>query len=257
MANQPKVKIGFNYHGSIFSVLKDDVLGEELAGIRDFFKEIKSAELLSPILMKKRARHAEGEIGLGGEKLSAFIDELPYSKKERLLHELQRFFPKAKQIETRSIKGGWKELLLNELFGNTRFKIESRHLSDGFLRIIAILAQLQNSESVLLFDEIEDGINQELVELLIQVIISSNHQTVVATHSPLLLNFIEEDIAKKSILFVYRTHDGKTRTRNFYDLVESRISVEEHALFGPGELMQRMDLVKLSEQLADEAVESN
>ena len=110
ISRQAKIKIGFNYNGSIVSVLKDEVLGKEIINIRRFFKHIKSAELLSPILMKKKARHAEGDIGLGGEKLSAFIDELPSAKKERLLEELKRFLPKVETIKTKSLKGGWKEL---------------------------------------------------------------------------------------------------------------------------------------------------
>jgi predicted ATPase len=249
ISRQAKIKIGFNYNGSIVSVLKDEVLGKEIINIRRFFKHIKSAELLSPILMKKKARHAEGDIGLGGEKLSAFIDELPSAKKERLLEELKRFFPKVETIKTKSLKGGWKELSLNESFDGKRLSIESRHLSDGILRIIAILAQLQNSESVLLFDEIEDGVNQELVNLLVDVIISSPHQTVVATHSPLLLNYLDDKVAEKSVLFVYRTPTGETKTINFYKVIKDKLSDAELQIMGPGEWMQSIDLLSLTEAL--------
>ena len=138
---------------------------------------------------------------------------------------------------------------MNESFDGKRLSIESRHLSDGILRIIAILAQLQNSESVLLFDEIEDGVNQELVNLLVDVIISSPHQTVVATHSPLLLNYLDDKVAEKSVLFVYRTPTGETKTINFYKVIKDKLSDAELQIMGLGEWMQSIDLLSLTEAL--------
>jgi len=248
-----KTKIAFNYEGSIISSLKKENLGEELSEIRDFFANVKSAELLSPILMKKRARHSNGEIGIGGEKLSAFIYELPFQKKRKLLEELKRFFPNIESIQTSSIKAGWKELKLNEKFENNTIKIDSKHMSDGFLRIMAILAQLLSNESVLLFDEIEDGINQELFYLLVEFLLASPHQTIVATHSPLLLNYLDDEIAKRSIIFVYRGTDGTTQTVNFFDMLEKLQKTDKEMLemFGPGEWMQSVDLVELSNRLAN------
>ncbi|BDY14022.1 hypothetical protein HCR_23350 (plasmid) [Hydrogenimonas cancrithermarum] len=193
-----------------------------------------------------------GDVGLGGEKLSAFISELPLEKRNELLNEIKKFFPKVFSIETRSIKGGWKELAMYENFDANKLKIESRHLSDGFLRILAILSQLLTTESVLLFDEIEDGVNQELVKLLMQFIVNSPHQTIIATHSPLILNYLEDEMAKRSILFVYRCLDGSVRVINFFDAVMKfqKLSKQEMELFGPGEWMQSVDLVELSKLLA-------
>lgn len=247
-------KITFNYEGSILSVLKKEIIGNELIDIHNFFAEIKSAELLSPILMKtKRARQSDGEIGLGGEKLSAFIYELPEEKKEKLLKELKRFFPYVEKIQARSIKAGWKKLQLNENFKNNQINIDIKHMSDGFLRIMAILSQLLSSESVLLFDEIEDGVNQELFNLLVELLLTSPHQTVVATHSPLLLNYLDDDTAKRSIVFVYRDSNGITWTANFFDILKKiqKYDKEMFELFGPGEWMQGVDLIEISNQLAN------
>ena len=52
--------------------------------------QLKSLELLSPHLLRRRAAAAK-DIGVGGEKLSAFLAELPTAKKEELLVRLQGF----------------------------------------------------------------------------------------------------------------------------------------------------------------------
>ncbi|RKZ46600.1 MAG: ATP-binding protein [Candidatus Parabeggiatoa sp. nov. 3] len=252
---QSKEKINFKYNGSILSALESDLLGDELNSIHKFFSEIRSAELLSPVLMKKRAREAKNEIGLGGEKLSAFLNALSRDKKEQLQKTLNRFFPDIDSFETSSLPSGWKKLSVVEKHNSGLIETDSLHLSDGVLRILAILSQLLTTESILIFDEIEDGINQEFVEKLVETLLNSHHQTIVATHSPLLLNYLDDHIAKKSILFVYKAQDGSTKMDNFFELIakHQKISDHEYDLFGPGEIMQRVNLLELTQKRLFEA----
>jgi predicted ATPase len=249
-----KEKINFKYNGSILSALKSDILGDELNSIHKFFNEIRSAELLSPTLMKKRARESKNSIGIGGEKLSAFINSLDKEKREKLQNALKDFFPNIDSFETKSLRSGWKTLSLVERHNNKPIKTDSMHLSDGVLRILAILSQLLTTESVLIFDEIEDGINQEFVEKLVDTLLNSLHQTIVATHSPLLLNYLDDEVAKESILFVYKTQNGATKVGNFFEIIEKyqEISQHEYDLFGAGEIMQRVNLLELTEKLMQE-----
>jgi predicted ATPase len=249
-----KEKINFKYNGSILSALKSDILGDELNSIHKFFNEICSAELLSPTLMKKRARESKNSIGIGGEKLSAFINSLDKEKREKLQNALKDFFPNIDSFETKSLRSGWKTLSLVERHNNKPIKTDSMHLSDGVLRILAILSQLLTTESVLIFDEIEDGINQEFVEKLVDTLLNSLHQTIVATHSPLLLNYLDDEVAKESILFVYKTQNGATKVGNFFEIIEKyqEISQHEYDLFGAGEIMQRVNLLELTEKLMQE-----
>ena len=249
-------EIDFIYKGSILSGLTENMLGDELNSIRSFFNEIRSAELLSPTLMKKRARESKNSIGLGGEKLSAFINSLDREKKEKLQKALKDFFPNIDSFETKSLRSGWKTLSLVEKHNNKLIETDSMHLSDGVLRILAILSQLLTTESVLIFDEIEDGINQEFVEKLVDTLLDSSHQTIVATHSPLLLNYLDDEIAKESILFVYKTKNGATKVGNFFEIIEKyqEISQHEYDLFGAGEIMQRVNLLELTEKLLREGV---
>jgi len=248
-----KQKINFKYNGSILSALKSDILGDDLTRIYSFFTEIRSAELLSPMLMKKRARESDNSIGLGGEKLSAFINALSPDKKEILKSKLKDFFPYIDSFETKSLRSGWKTLAIVEKHNSQLIETDSVHLSDGVLRILAILSQLLTTESILIFDEIEDGINQEFVEKLIDTLLDSHHQTIVATHSPLLLNYIEDDVAKESILFVYKTKEGTTKVENFFEIIAKyqKISDHEYDIFGAGEIMQKINLLELANELQE------
>lgn len=251
-------KINFKYNGSILSALETRLFGEELTHIHKFLKEIHSAELLSPLLIKKRAREAKNDIGIGGEKLSAFISALSKEEKEKLYDSLKKFFPNLSSFESKSLRSGWKTLSLVEQYEKENIETDSMHLSDGILRILAILSQLLIAESILIFDEIEDGINQEFVEKLVDILIDSKHQTIVATHSPLLLNYIEDEIAKKSILFVYKRKDGSTEVVNFFEILAkyNKISDHEYDLFGPGEIMQSVNLLELTEELLEEEMKN-
>lgn len=237
--------IEFKYEGSILSALEEKNIDEELLLIKNMFLNIRSIELLSPILMKKRAKKANKHIGIGGQMLSAYIHSLDENHKIELKKKLNSFFGNIDDIETSTLQAGWKKLILKEKYTDI-IETDSQHLSDGTLRILAILAQLDSDDSILLFDEIEDGINQEFVELLLNIIISSNHQTIITTHSPILLNFLDSDTAKKSVKFIYKDQDGNTRVVNFFDYMENP---KELNIFGPGEIMNSINLIELSQKL--------
>jgi len=55
-------------------------------------------------------------------------------------------------------------MTFEEEFHKMSLKTEARHVADGFLRLLAIFAQLSKRQNILLLDEIENGINPELIE---------------------------------------------------------------------------------------------
>ncbi len=160
-------QIPFKYEGSILSALKIDtvVFGDHkqwkvhtVRHLIDFFQDLKSLELLSPHLMRQRAREAE-DIGVGGEKLSAFLYSLSNSERQKLNERLQKdFSPTLQEIRTRSIKSGWKKLLVVERHPKGQedgFETEARHLNDGLLRQLAIIAQTLTSHRFLLLTRLK------------------------------------------------------------------------------------------------------
>ena len=236
----------FEYQGSILSQLKSSQLSEPLVALRDEVLGIRSLDLLSPESLRLKTRDAGGDLGLGGKKLAAFIHESGSNGKQDLLMRLQRVYPQLTGIETRSLRSGWKQLEIEEQFNGQKLPTIARHVNDGMLRLMAILAQLHSSHQFLLFDEIENGINSELVEFLVDALLESSHQVMVTTHSPVILNYLDIEVAKKSVIYLYRTAQGATRAIRLFDIPSLR---EKLDFLGPGEAFMDTDLKCLVDEI--------
>jgi len=202
--------IMFEYQGSILSQLKENQTNPVVNTLKELMLNIRSLDLLSPELLRSRTKSADGKLGLGGQKLSAFIHESGKSVKMKLKNDLSQVYKQLERVDTRSLRSGWKQLEIIERFGDQLLKTTGRHLNDGMLRLIAVLAQLESENDFLLFDEIENGINPELIEYLIDHLINSSHQILVTTHSPVILNYLEDDVAVKGIVYLYKNTQGST-----------------------------------------------
>lgn len=237
--------ISFIYEGSILSQLKPSKLPESIPEFLGAIRRIRSLELLSPHLMRKRARTNDVDIGAGGEKLSAYLYGIKGEDKNRLIGLLKGFYPNLVDYKVSSMKAGWKKLLAIELFDNQKLETEAAHLSDGLLRILAILAQAESDRSLILLDEIENGINPEIIEKLVETLLASQQQILVTTHSPMILNYLEDETARESVQFIYKTPAGETRARHFFKI--PRVG-EKLRWMGPGEAFVDTDLRALTEE---------
>ena len=237
-------EIVFKYQGSILSVLKEHELWLPL---KQAILNIRSLDLISPELLRSRTRSAGGKLGLGGEKLSAYIHEAGEAVKDRLTEELKTVYPQLDSIVTKSLNSGWKQLEIQERFGGKKFSSTARHANDGLLRLMAIMLQLQIGNAFLLFDEIENGINPELIEYLIDHLVQSPDQILVTTHSPMILNFMEDDVAKAGVHYLYKTQEGFTRSIRLFDIPSLAKKLE---FMGPGEAFIDTNLIELYQEIA-------
>ncbi len=237
-------EIVFKYQGSILSVLKEHELWLPL---KQAILNIRSLDLISPELLRSRARSADGKLGLGGQKLSAYIHEAGEAVKDRLTEELKTVYPQLDSIVTKSLNSGWKQLEIQERFGGKKFSSTARHANDGLLRLMAIMLQLQIGNAFLLFDEIENGINPELIEYLIDHLVQSPDQILVTTHSPMILNFMEDDVAKAGVHYLYKTQEGFTRSIRLFDIPSL---AKKLAFMGPGEAFIDTNLIELYQEIA-------
>ncbi|WP_186153501.1 AAA family ATPase [Burkholderia gladioli] len=225
-------RIDFVYDGSLLAHLREELLTEDLIELRNSIRNIRSLELLSPNLMRASSRDKASDIGAGGEKLSAYLYSIKGLEKDRLLSLLQSFYPSIVDFRVKQQIAGWKRLYLTEQFGKKIIETEARHINDGLLRILAILAQSSSERSVLLFDEIENGINPEITERLMDILQKSNQQIIVTTHSPMVLNYLEDDVARGAVQYVYRSEERGTKSRPFFSI--PRINKKLNFM-GPGE----------------------
>ena len=245
LEGKPNQSIAFEYQGSILSALKDSELPVALLEFRDALRRVRSLELLSPHLLRKSARVSEHDIGAGGEKLSAYLDNIKGERKAALVTLLQKFYPALIDFKITSQKSGWKKLSVFEQFGAQKLETEALHLNDGLLRILAVLTQAESDRSLLLLDELENGINQEIVETLVDTLLQSPQQLLVTTHSPLLLNYLPDEVARSAVQLLYKTPEGETRIRPFF--VIPRIAAKLEAM-GPGDAFVDTDLRLLTQE---------
>jgi ABC-type multidrug transport system ATPase subunit len=240
-------KIGFTYEGSVLSQLKDEAIFAGARTFKKFMAGISSLDLLAPQLLRKRSDKSYGEIGLGGERLSAFIHEMTPAQRASLLEQLQACYPSLRHVVTKSLRAGWKQLSVGESFGRGSLLTEAGHINDGMLRLMAILAETLTQSDFLLFDEIENGINPELVEILIGALIDAPQQVLVTTHSPMILNWLEDDVARAGVQYLYRTEEGYTRAIPFFSIPSLAEKLE---VMGPGEAFVDTQLSRLTDEIA-------
>lgn len=237
--------ISFTYQGSILSQLRESELTPELLEIRDSLRKVRSLELLAPHLMRQRARGSAADIGYGGEQLSSYLASIKGDAKVNLIKNLKIFYPQLVDIKASPIKGGWKRLTIVEEFDGRHVETEARHVNDGLLRILAILSQSITGHEILLFDEIENGVNPQIIEKLVDTLVASEQQIIVTTHNPMILNYLEDSIAREAVQFVYKNPAGITRVRPFFSIERIRKKLD---VMGPGEAFIDTDLVALTNE---------
>lgn len=187
-------------------------------------------------------------IGLGGQRLSAFLHELGAEGRRKLVHRLKEVYPHLQSLDTKSLRSGWKQLEIQEWYGTKKLVTEARHINDDMLRLLAILAEIQTEKHpFLLFDEIENGINPELVEFVLDTIVSAQQQIMVTTHSPLILNYLDDAVAQASVIYVYKTDAGHTQAIPFFSIPSLK---EKLTVMGPGEAFADTHLTQLDEEIA-------
>jgi len=247
-------KIAFDYEGSILSALKEELLPTSIRECKKFLEGVKSLDLLAPEHLRQRTRETAGTLGLGGQNLSAFLHEMSDQKRLRLVAKLKRAYPRLQGLHAKSLRSGWKQLEITEgCEGQDSdflppMTIEARHINDGMLRLIAILAELESEDQFLLFDEIENGINPELVEFVIDLLVNASQQVLVTTHSPMILNYLHDETAKDGVVYLYKTPQGHTKSIPFFSIPSLKMKLR---VMGPGEAFVDTNLTKLAEEIAD------
>jgi predicted ATPase len=246
-------KIAFSYQGSVLSQLRKEILPPSLVEFKNFFSAVQSFDLLSPENLRQRTREGGDSIGRGGKRLAAFLHELGSNGREQLTSRLKKAYPKLETLGTKALRSGWKQLEIQESFKNGKLLTEARHMNDGMLRLIAILAELQDERhDFLLFDEIENGINPELVEFLLDALVWAEQQVMVTTHSPVILNYLDDEVARAGVIYLYKTDMGTTRAIPFFSIPSL---AEKLKFMGPGEAFADTNLTALGDEIAQVSVE--
>ncbi len=231
----PRIYTGLSLRGSALEALQVAPAPNPLSIIKDLFsRNIVTFELFSPNTLKKQSLRSKN-IGRHGENLAGFTADLGREIQARISERMREFYPGIQQVFldqdliSKLYRHNAKEDFLREAVPSSQF-------SDGFTRILAIVTQIESSNTsdhVLLIDEIEDGIHPELMAKLIEYLAKSNAQVIATTHSPLSLNYLSDDQARESVLLLYRNSEGRTRSCRYFDLPSTR---KKLGILGPGEV---------------------
>jgi len=235
------------YEGSFLAKLKPELLPDVIVKFREYLQNIYSLDLLSPRELKKESKDGS-TLGLSGENLSAFLHQFDETQKANILKNLQKCYPNIVNYRVNPTANGYYALEVTEKFKDKEISNEAKYLNDGVLRLIAIFAQLETKQSFLLFDEIENGINSELIESLMDILIASKHQIVVTTHSPMILNYIEDDVARESVKYIYKTKEGLTQSIPFFEIPSMAEKLE---MMGAGSAYVDTNLEELIDEIEE------
>ena len=53
---------------------------------------------------------------------------------------------------------------------------------------------------------------------MVDLLVTAPKQLIITTHSPMILNYIEDERAKESVILTYRNKHGATQQRRFFRL---------------------------------------
>ena len=113
------------------------------------------------------------------------------------------------------------------------------------LRVLAIIAETLFTKGTVLIDEIEDGINPDLLEKLVSYLLNDCPcQVILTTHSPLLLNFLPDDDAEKIVQFIYKDGLGITKSVPFFSIPKVGDLL---GMLGAGEAMLQFNMDEVAE----------
>ena len=223
--------------GSLTSILHANSLAkdneqhqEAIRELERWYSGITSLELLSPIAMRRGARGQQEDIGPRGEYLASFLASISSAKRERIVERVQRFYP-LEQLNTTRKRAGWVDMQVFEQFKNFQ-RISPSHMSDGFFRLLGMcsIPEFQHESSMILLDEVEDGIEPHVLPNLIkQIDAETQAQLIMTSHSPLLVNQFSPD----QIIFVARDRSGRSHAAQPDELPNFREGLE---YFGSGEI---------------------
>ncbi|MHB8418786.1 MAG: AAA family ATPase [Myxococcales bacterium] len=219
-------------------------------GIRGYF-------FLDPLELRSPNRESgdedeRHEIGLHGGTLAPFLGYLARERPDafrRVVERVRRYYPSLKKVEPKRRKFGWTHIEIAESWNGESASFNARQVSDGLLRLLAVSAmhELPSQPSVLLLDELENGLHPRLVGGLLEMLRSlvesrpGRIQVVAATHSPLTVNHCQG----REVQLVTRGPHGDLHvspmdeTKNFerlrrhFDLGELWYNVGEERLTAP------------------------
>lgn len=201
----------------------DAVRYPELLLIAAWARAIEPYVVLDPNRLREPSGITRTGIGVAGGRLAGFLRYLRSNRPgafERVFGRAKRAYPRLSELTIRqdgsayslSVRESWSGSAAGPL-------LNARQASDGLLRLFALAAlpETQPRPTLVMIDEIENGVHPELLGALMTMLEDLNDdgiQVITTSHSPLVVNYVTEP---ESILLTTRGPNGEARVERLSD----------------------------------------
>lgn len=190
-----------------------------LVALADWARRIEPYVVLDPNRLREPSRLSTSGIGAAGENLAGFLRHLR-SRRIDAFHRVQicvrEAYPRLEDVEIQAHNGGAFTLAVRESWADEANPLlNARQASDGLLRLFAFAAlpELSPPPSLIMVDELENGVHPELlgsvVALLESLAEEEQIQVIATSHSPLVLNYVS---SPSSVILTVRGRGGRAET---------------------------------------------
>jgi predicted ATPase len=189
----------------------------ELVDLAKWARGIRRYVTLDPAVLRSASRRTNEGLGPRGEDLAGFLrwlrDEHP-DRFEAMLKRVRKRYKPLRGLILKTAGYGWFRVSVEEHWGGESVRLLAPQVSDGLLRLIAISAmhELPIPPSVVMIDEIENGLHPHLVgtvvEMLEELAEKTQIQVVGTSHSPIALNYVSD---ASHVVVVRRDKSGRSR----------------------------------------------
>lgn len=190
---------------------EDDDRFPTIGRLARWARGVRPYVVLDPLVLREPAKAHPDGLGVHGEGLAALLRDLPPERRQAAVERARTHYKPLHEVRaTRSAESGVSRLDVVELRGESTITLGSRQVSDGLLRLLALAAlhELAEKPSMLLFDEIENGVHPHLLGAIMKMLRSlaeTGVQVIATTHSPVAASFVG---SAEEVLLVGRTKGG-------------------------------------------------
>ena len=226
---------------------EDQTRYPELLCVANWARSVERYVALQPERLRDQSRRTSHGIGRYGENLAGFLGYLKTKQPaalEAVLERVKRVYPRLIDVHIKSPRAGWCRIEVTEKWGDKVLNFNARQVSDGLLRLLAV-ASIQATAtppSLVMFDEIENGLHPHLLGSLVTLlrdVAAAGIQVITTTHSPIALNHAAPDEV------VVVTRDAVTSVANLVAFDETLGYLKLGSVLEPGELWYNLGEAKL------------